>query len=113
MNTARMAMLVTGMGFILLAGAVLYYQTDLRNNVPEGAAIAVLLLMLGLFVVGFSDEIRRSRRYEHVSHESHTARPARPIVERTYVRDTEADVGRPRRRGRVREEHVEETRIER
>ena len=85
MNTTRMALLVSGAALILIAAGVLYYQTDLRKNVPEGVAIAVLLALAGLFVIGFSSEFRRERRIrdvqevEHVERGSTTVRPARPL----------------------------------
>ena len=79
-----MALLVSGAALILIAVGVLYYQTDLRKNIPEGVAIAVLLALTGLFVIGFSAEFRRERRIhdvreiEHVERGS-TVRPARPL----------------------------------
>src|SRR5687768_6694077 len=96
MNYARLGMMVTGMVFLLLAVAVLYYQTDLRNDVPEGVAIAVLLGITGLFVLGLSTEFNRARRVHDVDHvERHvehvgTSRPPRPVYR--YGQDEPRDV---------------------
>lgn len=95
MNMTRMALVLLGGVLIIAALAVLYYQTDLRNQVPEGAAIAVLLAVTGLFAIGLSSEFRRARRIEHVEHhETTAARPARPVgyrrthdVEESETRD--------------------------
>lgn len=113
MNNARLALQATGMVFILFGAAVLYYNTDLRNDIPEGYAIATLLVLAGLFVIVLSEQVRRGYRARTETH--YVSRPARPAVERTYVRDVdtveaEPVVDRPRRR-RVRERrHIEETR---
>ncbi|MCA1818733.1 MAG: hypothetical protein ABR562_02015 [Thermoplasmatota archaeon] len=86
MNNARLALMATGMAFILIAVGILYYQTDLRKNIPEGAAIALLVALAGLFVIGISTEFRRDRRvHEHVEHMERVGRPPRParVVETT------------------------------
>lgn len=77
--------MVVGAGLILTAAAVLYYQTPLRNEIPEGAAIAILLALGGLFVLGFASLFRRDFvRREVVDHHESVDRPARPV--RTTVR---------------------------
>ena len=79
MNMMRLAFLILGAGLILTALAVAYYNTGLRNDVPEGAAIATLIGVTGLFALAFSQEFRRDRlrTVEHVEHHER-ARPPRP-----------------------------------
>lgn len=80
MNIARLTLMVVGAGLILTAAAVLYYQTPLRNEIPEGAAIAILLALGGLFVFAFASLFRRDFvRRETVDHHESVARPARPV----------------------------------
>jgi hypothetical protein len=84
-------MLLVGMALVLIAGAVAYFQTDLRNYVPLGVAIAVLLLMGGIFVFALSSQFRSSRIVEERYADS-TLRPA--TTNTTIVRDRD----RPSRR---------------
>jgi hypothetical protein len=93
MNVTRLAFLVAGMGLVLVGAAVLYYQTDLRNQVPEGVAVATLLALAGLFVIALAGEfqgfraVRRVERVEDVSEpHAHVDRPARPLRARSGER---------------------------
>lgn len=78
MNSARLAVMLVGFGLVLMAALVAYYQTDLRNQMPEGVAMAILLLLVGLMVIAFSSELRRSR---HVATHG-VGYGNRPVVER-------------------------------
>ena len=91
MNPLRLALLVTGMGLILLAVGIAYYQTDLRDTIPEGAAVAVILGLAGLFVMALSLEMRSDRvvreveridRVDRLDRSERLARPARPAPSR-------------------------------
>lgn len=83
---ARLVLQVLGAGLILLAIGILYYQTDLRNQIPEGVAIATLVAMTGLFVIAFANSYRtyQRRNVEYVEHPSEyvehapVERPSRP-----------------------------------
>ena len=75
MNPARLAVMLVGFGLILMAALVLYFETDLRNQIPVGVAVAILLLLLGLIVIAFSDELRRAYRGAHYVDRT-------PVVER-------------------------------
>lgn len=94
MNYTRLAMQAVGAIFVLLALGVLYYQTPLRNDIPEGVAVATLLAISGLFVIGFAEQFRSSRRIrdvERVEHVSRVERPSRPL-RTTRTREEPSDV---------------------
>jgi undecaprenyl pyrophosphate phosphatase UppP len=83
MSYTRIAMQVVGAAFVLVALGVLYYQTPLRNDIPEGVAVATLLAITGLFVIAFAEQFRTTRRIHDVEHQrvsrTYVERPSRPL----------------------------------
>lgn len=54
-------MLLTGMGLVLIAVAVAYFGTPIRNEIPVGVLVAVLLLASGLFLFALAPYFRGTR----------------------------------------------------
>lgn len=72
MNFARGLLYVLGAGLVIVGLFMLFVETGLAAWVPTGIAIAGLVVLLGLFVMGLSDraETRRGTvREEHHHHE--------------------------------------------
>jgi phosphotransferase system glucose/maltose/N-acetylglucosamine-specific IIC component len=59
MNGTRLTLFILGLAMVLVAAIMLFFATGLNEWVPMGIAGAGLLLLIGLLVIGFSENARR------------------------------------------------------
>jgi hypothetical protein len=71
MNAARMVVFILGIALVILGAWMLFFQAGLNKWVPIGVAGAGLLILIGLMVVGFSEEVPEERRVEHIDEHHH------------------------------------------
>lgn len=60
MNATRVFLWIVGALLIVTALVLLFFETGLATWVPTGIALAGLLLVIGLFVMGLSDKTEES-----------------------------------------------------
>jgi CHASE2 domain-containing sensor protein len=66
MNGARMVVFVLGLALILVGAWMLFVQANLSRWIPIGIAGAGLLVLIGLLVIGFSENA--SSDHEVIEH---------------------------------------------
>ncbi len=67
-------LLLYGLGSALAIGGLvlLFFETGLSNWVPSGIAVAGLIIMVGVAVIGMSNKARKEMRVdEHHEHHGH------------------------------------------
>ena len=58
MNVTRMLLFIVGGALMIVAVGMLFFETGLNQWVSAGVALAGLLLLVGLLIVGVSDRTR-------------------------------------------------------
>lgn len=71
MNGTRLVLFILGLGLVILAGWMLFFQTGLNRWVPFGVAAAGLLMLIGLMVIGFSESARSDHDHDVVEEHHH------------------------------------------
>ncbi|MFO1533038.1 MAG: hypothetical protein ABR562_04970 [Thermoplasmatota archaeon] len=67
MNGTRMVVFILGLALVLVGAWMLFFQTGLSKWVPVGIAGAGLLVLIGLLVIGFSEDASSDHKtVEHV-----------------------------------------------
>lgn len=66
-----MAVFILGLGLVIVAGWLLFFQAGLDRWVPLGIAGAGLLLLIGLLVIGFSQNAASDRHVERIDEHHH------------------------------------------
>lgn len=62
-----MVVFILGLALILVGAWMLFFQTGLNQWVPVGVAGAGLLVLIGLLVIGFSENATSDhKRVEHI-----------------------------------------------
>ena len=66
MNATRTMLYFVGAALIVAGIVMLFFQTGLAAWVPTGIAVAGLIILVGLFVMGMSDRAKSDTHVEHV-----------------------------------------------
>lgn len=70
MGYSRLAIYLVGLLLVVGAAWVFLTQTDIGQTVPAGAALAVILLLVGIGVMASAKNIRDTRETRRVVHDS-------------------------------------------
>ncbi|MHB8633170.1 MAG: hypothetical protein ACYDBQ_04255 [Thermoplasmatota archaeon] len=62
MSVARVFLYAVGIALVVAALAMFYYNTNLNRWVPVSILVAGILLVIGLAVMGFAEEVPTERR---------------------------------------------------
>ncbi len=65
MNGTRMVVFVLGIALVIVGAWMLFVQTGADRWVPLGVAGAGLIVLIGLMVVGFSENATSERKVVH------------------------------------------------
>lgn len=89
MNGTRLVVWLIGVALVVVAMFLLFFETGVASYVPVGIALAGLLLIVGVIVMGMSEKMRGETTHHHES-------PPREHIIHEGHRDTE-----PRRETRI------------
>ena len=71
MNGTRMVVFILGLALVLVGAWMLFFQTGLSKWVPIGIAGAGLLVLVGLLVIGFSENATDDHKHVEYIDEHH------------------------------------------